>query len=282
MSWQILLFISVITFSISTILQRVILKEDKTNPIAFAIVFQAIVGLILAIFAIFTHPKLDNIQSIIPNILLMTILYTIGNIFKNYSLKKIDASEFTISFASRSLFTILGASIFLHEIILPKHILGTILILSSIVLIFWKKQKFSLNSGLIFSLLAAICFGLSFVNDAYILRNFDVFIYSSLAFFLPALMTLISFPTAIKHMKKIINFNNFYKLFFVSLMFAIACITSYLAVKVGNNSAQIAPLYQTSIIITILLSIIFLKERNNLFKKLIGAIITFIGIICLM
>jgi drug/metabolite transporter (DMT)-like permease len=279
MNWQILLAISVVTYSISVLLQRILLKNDKSDPIAYSIVFQLLTGILIGIYAIFKGFTLPNLIPLIPNLVLMTILYGAGNVFIFSALKIIDASEFTIVFTSRALWTIIGAMIFLKENFSAQQALGTILIISSVVLVSWKKQKFSFSKGFIFSVLAALSFGLAFTNDAFIVNNFDVPSYLTIAFIVPSLAVWTIYPKSTAKMKPLFEKKTLLKLGLLAVFYAVSAITIFLAYQIGKNASQIAPLNQTTTILTVILSVIFLKERANLITKLIGAIISFIGII---
>jgi drug/metabolite transporter (DMT)-like permease len=279
MNWQILLAISVVTYSISVLLQRVLLKNDKSDPIAYSIVFQLLTGILIGIYAIFKGFTLPNLIPLIPNLVLMTILYSAENVFIFSALKIIDASEFTNVFASRALWTIIGAMIFLKENFSAQQALGTILIISSVVLVSWKEQKFSFSKGFIFSVLAALSSGLAFTNDAFIVNNFDVPSYETIAFIVPALAVLAIYPKSTAKMKPLFEKKTLLKLGLLTVFYAVSAITIFLAYQIGKNASQIAPLYQTTAILIVILSVIFLKERANLITKLIGAIISFIGII---
>lgn len=68
-----------------------------------------------------------------------------------------------------------------------QQALGALLIISSVVLVSWKKQHLVFNKRFIFSSLAALSFGLAFTNDAFVLNNFDVPSYLTIAFIAPSL-----------------------------------------------------------------------------------------------
>jgi len=279
MNWQILLATSVVTYSISVLLQRVLLKNDKSDPIAYSIVFQLLTGILIGIYAVFNGFTTPNLVPLIPNLILMTILYGAGNVFIFSALKIVDASEFTIVFASRALWTIIGAIIFLKESFSTQQVLGTILIILSVVLVSWKKQKFSFSKGFIFSVLAALSFGLAFTNDAFIVNNFDVPSYLTIAFILPSLAVWAIYPKSIAKMKPLFERKTLLKLGLLGVFYAVSAITIFLAYQVGKNASQIAPLNQTATIITVVLSVIFLKERTDLLRKLLGAIISLVGVV---
>ncbi len=136
MSWQLLVGISVLTYSVSILLQRVLLKENKSDPIAYSIVFQIITGLIVGVFALFRGFSIPNLLPILPNLILMIFLYGVGNIFVFKALKNLEASDFTIIFASRTLWTIIAAIIFLKERAdLFKKLIGSVISFIGVILL---------------------------------------------------------------------------------------------------------------------------------------------------
>lgn len=279
MNWQIILAISVVTYSISVLLQKILLRNDKSDPITYSIVFQLLTGIMIGIYAVLNGFKTPDLVPLMPNLILMTILYGAGNVFIFSALKIIDASEFTILFALRAIITIIGAIIFLKESFSVQQALGTLLIILSVVLVSWKKQRLAFNKGFVFSSLAALSFGLAFTNDAFVLNNFDVPSYLTIAFIVPSLAVWAIYPKSTMRMKPLLEKRTLWKLGLLGFFYAISAITIFLAYQIGRNASQIAPLNQTATIITVLLSIIFLKERTGLLNKLLGAIISFIGVI---
>ena len=278
MSWQILVAVSVVTYSVSVLLQRILLKDEKIDSVAFSIVFQLLTGVLILGYALMRGFSSPNLLPLLPNLALMTFLYGAGNVFIFKALKAIEASEFTIIFATRTVWIILAAVLFLSEQFSLVQLLGTGLILSSVVLVSWQKGL-KLSRGVLLSLAAAACFGLAFANDAFIIRNFDVPSYLGIAFIVPALAVWMVFPKSSSKMLPMLKKSFLKKLGVLSVLYATSAITIFLAYQIGRNAAQIAPLNQTSTILTVLLAIIFLGEKSQLTRKLIGAVLSFIGII---
>lgn len=248
---------------------------------AYSIVFQITVGIITAIYAFLNGFRIPDLVPIFPNLVLMTFLYGAGNVFVFNALKLTEASQFTILFASRSLWTIFAAILFLGESFSLKQVIGTILIISSIVIVSWRKQQFKLSKGELYAILAALAFGLAFANDAFIIRNFDVSSYLVLAFIIPALGVWAVYPKSISKMKPLFEKKTLPKLIVLAVFYTISAIVIFLAYQVGRNAAQIAPLNQTTIIITVIFAVIFLNEKTDILRKLVGAAVSLIGVILL-
>jgi drug/metabolite transporter (DMT)-like permease len=278
-TWPVLVAVSVSTYALSVLLQKVILRNDKSDPVAFAIVFQALAGSLIFVGAFLHGFELPDLSRYWANVLLMVVLYGAGNIVIFHALKLIDASTFTILFASRALWTIVGALVFLGEQYTWARLVGTLLIISSIALVSWSTQKIELGKGELLGLLAGVLFGAAFANDAVIVRNSDVLSYEALAFVLPAVGLLLAQPQAIRKMPHLLGGRILMKLVALSVLYGASAVTVFLAYKVGHNASQIAPLVQTTTVVTVVLSILFLKEKTALGRKSAGAIICFIGVV---
>jgi len=280
-SWQILLAISVISLSFATILQKLLMKDQKTDGVTFSIFFQILVGIIIGIFALIHGFRMPNLLSYLPNTIIMILFYGFANVFAFKALGKIDASEYTVLFTTRSLWTIVGSLIFLGERFSLIQIVGTCFLLGSIALINIRKKKFSINQGSFFALLGALLFGLAFTNDAYLVQRFDVLSYISIAFILPGVGMLFVYPKTFKKLHELVLPGILWRFISFSILYAIAAITVYSAYLYGRNAAQLSALSQSTTILTVILSIVLLKETKGLFIKLLAIALAFIGVILL-
>ncbi len=280
MFWEVLLGVSVLASAICTVLQKSLLKGIK-DPMGFAIFFQLCTAIFIGFFALIQGFAIPNLLPILPNFIATVIIYTLANICIFQSLSRIDASEFSILFVTRGIWTILTATLFLHESFAIRQTLGTSLILGSVIWITYRRKMTGLNTGILFGLAAGILFGIGYVNDAYIVQFFPAPItYSFLDFLLPGLVLFFLFFRSVKktaadmlHSKKILT------LLVLCLLYAIFGISILLAYKFGGEASVIGAVSQTATILTVLLAIIFLKEKDNILKKMIGSVIAVIGVI---
>ncbi len=281
MTWQFYIIISVILYAISVILQRLILKENESHPIAYSAFFQLVTGLLIGI-AGFAFGKMQLPDfSTLPwfNLILMVFLYGFANVFIFKSLKQIESSNFTIIFATRSLFTILASSLLIRETLNITQWLGALMIFSGVVLVSRKASKFSFSKGEVFALLGAIGFGIGNSNDKYILNFMQLYPYVSIAFIAPAILIYLIYYQEAKQVKMFLNKSVLSKILLLCVIYAVSSITFYIALQDGDNSSQLAAVNLTSVIITVLLGVIFLKERENVAKKIIGALLSFAGLL---
>lgn len=283
MSWQILILISVVLYSISVLLQRVLLKENESQPVAYSIFFQFLTGVVLGLvgflFADMSLPA--NLADLFWNLALMTILYGFSNIFIFKSLKQTEASKFSIVFATRAFFTVLASSILLEEFLEGSQFLGALFIFSGVVLVNLKSSKLSFDRGTLFALFAAFAFGIANTNDRFLLGSFSVYPYITIGFLAPSLLMAAIYPKEIKHIKVFLDKKILNKMLFLSVIYAFSAVAFFAALQLSDNSSRVASINLISVIVTVILATIFLKEKDNLSKKVISAILSFVGLLLL-
>jgi drug/metabolite transporter (DMT)-like permease len=282
MNWQIFVAISIVASAVSALLQKVLLRKQVVNPVAFAAGFQLIISLFVGVILLFKGFHLPDLQPIALNLLLMPILYSLGNVAKFQSLRKIEASEFTVIYQASTVITVLIAILFLGEAFKLIQVLGLVLIVAAILLVTLKDRiaiKFS--SGELWAFVCAAAYGVAFANDVYILRSFDLWTYTFLAFLIPGLLTLVYLGKDFGSLKHLVAKESAFGFVTSALVYTVAVLTVYGAYQIGRNAAQIASLTPTYSILIVILAAIFLKERDRLPMKLIASVLAVIGIILL-
>ncbi len=170
MSWILLTIISAITGSLAILLQKVLLKDERSNPFAFGFIFQLLVAFLFFIYVAVTKTfEFPDLSSVWVNIVLMTLFYSLGNLFTFKAFKLADASEVSIILTSGLIWSVASAVIFLKETLSVYNMIGILLIFLGVVSVDYTRSKLKINKGHIFAFLGAMLFGLAFTNDAYII-----------------------------------------------------------------------------------------------------------------
>lgn len=284
MTWQILIGISVILYSVSVLLQRLLLKDDKSESISFSILFQLGVAGVTTILVFIIQGKvpLPDFSKIAWSVLMMTVLYALANIFIFKALKNTEASRFTVIFASKTLFAALGASLLFREMLTPIQWIGAILIIAGIVIITMKKVDKQLNMGDLFALFAAILFGLANTNDRFLVKFFDPYSYVIIGFLLPGLAIALMYPKKIVLLKTYMRKNFLYKMAFLCLLYGLSAVTFFAALQITPNSSQLFSINSFGAIITVVLSILVLKEKDHMWKKILGVVVSVAGLLLII
>ncbi|MFZ1721385.1 MAG: EamA family transporter, partial [Microgenomates group bacterium] len=134
MNWLILTLISVVIISLANIIQKILMREDDSDPITYAIAFHFLVGLMVLLVALPFGYQLPNINQNYIFFLLSALSWGLGTVLFYKALQLLESSEVTIIISSRVLITIAASLVFLNESFSAQKIVGTLLILSSVFL----------------------------------------------------------------------------------------------------------------------------------------------------
>lgn len=277
MTWLVYALISVVAASFISILQRVLMKDEDSNPLPHSIALQFSGALICFVFAFSQGFKMPPLLEYPLNFFLEAMLYAFSTLFSFKALKLIEASKTTIIFSFGSVVTIAAAVLFLNETLTLQRLLGTALIIISIVLVF-KLKDFSVNKGALYALTAAILGSLALINDTYLLRFSDPISYTAVGFLLPGVLLALLYPKSLKKLKGFLKPKPAKNMFVLAFIWAISAIAFYIAIGKGALASQISPISQSRIILTVLLAAIFLKEKGNLPLKVVAALMTMAGV----
>ncbi len=106
MNWILLTLVSSVASATTQVLQKVLIRDKDSDPIAFSFVFQLIVALIFLIYTVSTGTfSQPDLRSVWPNLVSMALLYAFGSIFTYNAYKTAEASEISVIFATSSLFS---------------------------------------------------------------------------------------------------------------------------------------------------------------------------------
>jgi drug/metabolite transporter (DMT)-like permease len=283
MSWQVYIVISIFLLSCNGLFHRSLLKDDNSSPQAQTIIFLGIGGVIAIIIAIVRGGlNLHFPIFLIWNFLLLAVMLTPAYLLKYKAFQLIGASEVVMFSVTARLWTVAGAFFVLHEVITLKMVVGAVIILAGVMITRYEQRKFTINKGVLLVLSSAFLFGIGEINGYFILRNYDsnnFLIYSEL---LPVIALLLIQPKSIKKVGYYFRKDRAIKLLLLCFCDALGNLALYQAYKVGNNAAVIGPLRAMSVIVTVILATVILKERNNVKNKFIGAAVSVAGVILLL
>src|SRR3990167_1871915 len=81
MNWLLLTLVSVFGVSFAVILQRVLMKGDRSNPYSYAIVFQLIIAILNLLIAIGLGSQIPTLSEKFPYWIVAAILWAGGSLF---------------------------------------------------------------------------------------------------------------------------------------------------------------------------------------------------------
>lgn len=282
MTWQFFLIASILASSVNGLIHRTIMKNDQSDSKAQTVVFAGLTGIFGLVLALLTTGFHFPPLSLWFNFLLMVALITSASILTFRAYKTVEASEMGILLSTERLWTVVLAFIFLGEAVTISKVLGTVLVLVGVGIVYWKRHSVKFSAGISLALVAAILYGISYVNGFYILRSFDAPSFVVFGSLLPALIIILWQPRVLKKMRFYLIPKNGVLVSVSALFDTLMSVFLYLAYQLGRNASQISPLAATSLVITVILAAIFLRERDDLLRKLLGSTIVVLGIIFIL
>ncbi|AET70409.1 putative membrane protein [Desulfosporosinus orientis DSM 765] len=283
LDWFQLVLIYIVTNSTSKIIQKYSLRDPEMDPMAFSAFLLFGIGVLSAPFLCFEKLIITDSLKIWLIVIFSSALYTAAMALYYYSLKATEVSQVETIATTRSIwFMVLGVFI-LGESFKFSSLLGVALIFGGLVIIYWHKGSLKgFGKPHIFTIIYAFIISSAYALDNIALNSFSVVFYQILVYALPGVFTIIFIPKTLGKLKYFLKPRKNTLFIFLSAIFQmISTLALYAAYKYGGELSVVGPLAQTSTVFTILIGIIFLKERWNLKRKIVGIILALAGLILL-
>lgn len=285
MNWLILSVLSVATASVSRILQKVLLRGEKSNPYAFGFVFQTLIALFFLTYVLITKTwEFPNLSDLGLNVVIMCIFYALANVMLFKAFQKADASDVSVIMVSGTMWSVIGSVLILGERLTPKGMLGIALIIVGVlVLQNINVHTFRLKKAHVYAILSAFFYGFAFVNDVFLVKRYNTIpSYLFIAFLLPAFTILLFDLRSIREIPQYVGKRKIGKMLICSFFYALSALFAYTAYKSGGQASLIATISQTSVVFVVILSYVFLKEREQVVNKVIGTLFALSGVLLLI
>jgi len=282
MSWQLLTAISVFSLSLSVIFQRRLIHKDKTDPFAYAVVFQAIVGILLMAVAVPIGFKLPGIRAVALPAIISIVCYGVGHIIYAKTLQHVEASAFSVLFATQAIWIMILGIVLLGERLSLLQIIGTALIFVGVGLLAKNIKSMFKDRGVLLGLLTGLLFGVAIAAWSYVGRHTDTLSWAAISFLGTALVAFLVHPQSFRQLRPLLRPGTLLTLGLLGIFYGIGSLAMLFAYKEGSF-AIISPLRQTSIIATVLLALLFLpQERNRIGRKVLASFVCAVGVVLIV
>lgn len=274
--WTLYVALYIVIFIIHTQLYKVALRSSR-DPSALTInmfLIADLTALILSWFIGDYRFPTDRRLYAVP--VIAGILYGITDLINARVRQAIEASTFSVLSQISTVFVIVIGVVFMGETPSVYKSLGALCIVAGNLLIFYRKGKSKFNKPVGLGLVASLIFAVALSLDVGISGYFNIAFYKALTVSVSLIAMVI--VGRIRPQRLIIEF----KATNVPLMAALGIlqgamlVTQITAYNTGEI-AVVAPLCALTVIGNVIVGYLFLKERDNLGKKLIAAIGTIIG-----
>jgi len=279
MIWLIYALIATLSASIRSIFHRFIMLTE--DPYSYALLENILTAFIFIPVLIneFVFPL--NITAWIL-VLTSSILWVFIAIVGFYAYKYTQVSLKSPLSESRVLWVLLFAIIFLKEKLIFDKIFGIILIFISLVILTYKKRKrFGdlSDKGVQLTLLTALLTAGVAIIDKSALQYFTAGTFGFLVYFIPGLILMGFGKKHFKDVKKILKTKHYY----LGLVVILGFFFYYFKLKAYEiaDVTQVFPIIRLSTAFTVIFGIIFLREKENIWKKIIATVIILFGVLLL-
>ena len=277
MTWHIYLILYLIFYVIYNQTYKIATKKMKNEGSLTASI--ELIGFIAAIIFIpFFKITIPTDYKVYIFFSLAIIFYTLYDRLNTTVRNGLEASVINIINQLSVAFMTISGFIFFKEKFILKKFIGALLIILSNVIIFFKKQDTKINKYVIIGILANLCFTIALFLDVNISKRFNLAFYVAISLFIPGILIIIFERIKIKQLKEELFKGNKLAIIITATSTALVSILQLRAYQLGGVSI-IAPLCSLTVILNVIASYILLKEKDNIPKKVVAALLIIIGII---
>lgn len=252
--------------------------KTLTKPGALTVLLEVIGAISVLIFCPFFDMKFPQEPSVYICLGISIIFYAVADRMNTTVRSGIEASTYSMIHQLSTVFMIFAGVLFFKDPFVVNKFIGAILIVFSNILIFYKKGNGKLNKYVIFGIIANLFFTCALFFDVSISDSFNLPIYVTATLGIPAI--LISIFERIKFSEVKEEFKNGNKKFILitALSWSCSILAQLRAYQLGKVSI-VAPLCSLSVILNVIVGYFFLKERDNMLRKIISALLVILGIV---
>ena len=273
--WFLFVVLYIILAVAFTQFYKIVLKTSKSDG-TITVLLQFIAGLSALIFVPFFKLTFPTDWKVYLLLGIACIFYAISDRINTTVRRGLEASTFSIIKQLSTVFMILSGLFFKEQFVLKK-IIGAGLIIFSNILIFYKRGKQKLDKYVFLGILSNIAFSIALFLDVNISDNFNLPFYVALTVIVPALFIAIAERIKPSKIKQAFINGNKKAIMITSLCWGTMIIVQLRAYQLGDVTT-VAPLCALTVIGTVIVGYIFLKERDNLLKKLLAAVLLLVSV----
>ena len=149
------------------------------------------------------------------------------------------------------------------------------------MLVIHVRGGFKFNRGVLYTLAMSLFSGLALVFDSMNVQHFDVIAYNTVQNFLSGFILFLVYPKVLSEWKNFLEFSFLKKMLPIGICSTLQGLLYLQALTYLGYTAQIGTIRQSSIVFTVLLSAIFLRDREHLMRKVLAAVLVTFGVLLL-
>lgn len=279
MNWLLLTAISVVFRAIYGVMTKVLSNKVKTSVNTQAVLLSLSGGVISLILSpILGGLKFDFTGVSLIAVALVMLGQGLGNIVYFEAIKNLTNSTGQIAFSSILVFNTVLSLIFLNLHLSFLNVFGIMLLLMAILSVTTGKIEFH-KRGVTLMLLAAFLFAVFQLSSAKLSKQVGVSTYLLLAYFGAALVVFaVRWKPIIADLSKVKDIKTVFGIPLVTALPSLGNFAfAYYAYRNAPQPAKVAILLTSQVVLTVILSYFFLKEKSHLARKVGASIIVVVA-----
>lgn len=274
-------WVNVIAFLLVTVVfnqsYKIVTKTSSKDG-ALTILLQLLTGITTLLLFPFFEIKFPTDLRVYLFLGLAIIFYAINNRLNTPVRREIQASKISILGQVYTIFMIIIGLIIFREPFVITKIIGAVLIIFSNLLVFYKKGELKIDKYVVFGVLANLSMAIAVSFDISVSENFNLPIYVAITFMIPSILIFLFERPKISDIQSEFKNGNKVAILITAISWSLSAVTSLRAYLLGDVTT-VAPLCALNVILNVFAGYIFLKERDNLSKKIIAGILIIISVI---
>lgn len=245
---------------------------------ALTVVLQMLAGISVLLLVPFFEFKFPTDIKIYIMLGISILFYTITDRINTTVRSGLEASTFNILQQLSTTFMIFAGLIFLKEEFVLIKFIGAMLIIFSNVLIFYKKGKFEFNKYIALGVLSNISYTIALFLDVNNSDSFNLPFYVAITLIIPSILVMIFDRVKPSEIKNELVKGNKKAIIITALSWGIMIVSQLRAYQLEKVSI-VAPLCALTVILNVIIGYVFLKEKENVLRKIVAAILIIISVI---
>ena len=206
------------------------------------------------------------------------LFYAISDRINTTVRSGIEASTFSVLKQLSTTFMIFAGLLFFREEFILTKFIGAILIIFSNILIFYKKGKLEFNKYILLGILSNLSYTVALFLDVNNSDCFNLPLYVATTLMVPALLIMIIEKIKLVEIKRELVEGNKKTIIITALSWGFMIFAQLRAYQLQNVTI-VAPLCALTVMSNVIVGYLFLKERENLARKMIAAILIIVSIL---
>lgn len=256
---------------------KVATKKMKKSG-ALTVLLELLAAILVLILFPFFEIKFPTDIKIYLFLGLSIIFYAVSDRLNTDVRKGVEASTFSIMKQLSTVFMTFSGFLFFKEEFIVSKFIGAVLIILSNILIFYKKGEGKFNKYVGLGIISNICYTIALFLDVNNSECFNLPFYVMITLGVPAILIMIIERIKFSDLKNEFSKENRLPILVTAITWSFCIVAQLRAYQLGNVSV-VAPLCALLVILNVIFGYIFLKERDNLLKKILAAGLIILGIV---